>query len=75
MLVTGMRTASLAFSCLMRGLITDSAIPGGLRLADDFAEPAPAPDECVVEVRAFSVNYGETILLKQRPDGDRKSVV
>jgi NADPH:quinone reductase len=55
----------------MRGLITDSAEPGGLRLADDFAEPEPAPNECVIEVRAFSVNYGETLLLKERPDGWR----
>jgi NADPH2:quinone reductase len=55
----------------VHGLITDSAVSGGLRLAEDFAEPEPAPDECVVEVRAFSINYGETILLKQRPDGGR----
>ena len=55
----------------MRGFITDSAVPGGLRLADDFAEPRPGPGECVVEVRAFSINYGETILLRERPDGWR----
>jgi len=55
----------------MRGFITDSAAPGGLRLADDFAEPRPAPGECVVEVRAFSINYGETLLVKERPDGWR----
>ena len=71
LLITGIRTASLVFRCHVRGLITDSAVPGGLRLAEDFAEPEPAPDECVVEVRAFSLNYGETILLKQRPDGWR----
>ena len=47
----------------MQGFITDSAAPGGLRLADDFAEPRPAPGECVVEVRAFSINYGETLLV------------
>jgi hypothetical protein len=68
-LITGIRTASLVFRCHVRGLITDSAVPGGLRLAGDFAEPEPAPDECVVEVRAFSLNYGETILLRHRPDG------
>ena len=55
----------------MQGFITDSAAPGGLRLADDFAEPRPAPGECVVEVRAFSINYGETLLVKERPDGWR----
>jgi len=55
----------------MRGFITDSAAPGGLRLAGDFAEPQAGPGECVVEVRAFSINYGETILLRERPDGWR----
>jgi NADPH2:quinone reductase len=55
----------------MRGFITDSAAPGGLRLADDLAEPRPGPGECVIEVRAFSINYGETILLRERPDGWR----
>lgn len=55
----------------MRGFITDSAAPGGLRLANEFAEPQPRPGECVVEVRAFSINYGETILLRERPDGWR----
>jgi len=55
----------------MRGLITDSAAPGGLRLAADLAEPQPRPGECVIEVRAFSVNYGETLLVRERPDGWR----
>jgi NADPH:quinone reductase-like Zn-dependent oxidoreductase len=55
----------------MRGLITDPAAPGGLRLAGDLAERQPRPGECVVEVRAFSVNYGETILIRERPDGWR----
>jgi NADPH:quinone reductase len=31
----------------------------------------PRPGECVVELRAFSVNYGETVLIKERPDGWR----
>jgi NADPH:quinone reductase-like Zn-dependent oxidoreductase len=55
----------------VRGLITDPAAPGGLRLADDLPEPAPGPAECVIELRAFSVNFGDTILIKQRPDGWR----
>jgi NADPH:quinone reductase-like Zn-dependent oxidoreductase len=55
----------------MRGPITDSAAPGGLRLADDLAEPEPAPGECVIAVRAFSINYGETLLIRERPDGWR----
>jgi NADPH:quinone reductase-like Zn-dependent oxidoreductase len=55
----------------VRGLITDPAAPGGLRLTDDLPEPSPRPYECVIELRAFSINYGETILIKQRPDGWR----
>lgn len=55
----------------MRGFITDSAVAGGLRLASDFAEPTPKPDECIIGVRAYSVNYGETLLLRERPDGWR----
>ena len=55
----------------MRGLITDPAAPGGLRLAGDLAEPQPGPGECVVAVRAFSINYGEAALIRERPDGWR----
>jgi NADPH:quinone reductase len=55
----------------MRGFITDPAAPGGLRLADDLAERQPGAGDCVIEVRAFSINYGETLLLRQRPDGWR----
>ena len=50
-------------------MITDPAAAGGLRLADDLPEPTPQPSECVIELRAFSINYGETILIKQRPEG------
>ena len=53
----------------MRGVITDSASPGGLRLADDLPEPTPAPHELVLSVRAFSINAGEASLIEQRPDG------
>jgi len=42
-----------------------------LRLAADLAEPAPGPHECMVELRAFSINYGETRLIQERPDGWR----
>jgi len=55
----------------VRGLITDPAAPGGLRLAGDLAEPQPGPGECVVAVRAFSINYGEAALIRERPDGWR----
>jgi NADPH:quinone reductase len=55
----------------MRGVITDSASPGGLRLADDLPEPTPAAHELVLSVRAFSINAGEASLIEQRPDGWR----
>jgi NADPH:quinone reductase len=55
----------------MRGVITDSAAPGGLRLADDLPEPQPTAGELVLAVRAFSINAGETSLIEQRPDGWR----
>lgn len=55
----------------MRGFITDPHVPGGLRLADDLPEPAPAADQVLVEVRAYSINRGELALLKMRPDGWR----
>jgi NADPH:quinone reductase-like Zn-dependent oxidoreductase len=52
-------------------MITDPAAAGGLRLADDLPEPTPTPGECVIGLRAFSINYGETLLIKQRPEGWR----
>jgi NADPH2:quinone reductase len=55
----------------MRGYITDPAADGGLRLAEDLPEPAPAADEALVEVRAFAVNRGELALLAMRPEGWR----
>jgi NADPH:quinone reductase len=55
----------------MRGYVTDASVPGGLRLADDLAEPRPAGGELLVEVRAYSVNRGELFLLQQRRDGWR----
>lgn len=55
----------------MRGYITDPAGPAGLRLADGLPEPEAAGDRLVIEVRAYSVNPGETKLIRQRPDGWR----
>ena len=55
----------------MRGITTDPAGQGGLRLADDLPEPSPAPGEVVLAVRAFSINAGEISLVEQRPDGWR----
>jgi NADPH:quinone reductase-like Zn-dependent oxidoreductase len=51
----------------MQGL-TDSAAPDGLRLAVDLAEPQTAAGECVVAVHAFSINYRETMVIRQRSD-------
>jgi NADPH:quinone reductase len=55
----------------VRGIITDSSSQGGLRLTDDLPEPAQAPHELVVEVRAFAINPGEASLIEQRPNGWR----
>jgi NADPH:quinone reductase-like Zn-dependent oxidoreductase len=55
----------------VKGWITDPGAPGGLRLADDLPEPEPAPNELLVEVRAYSVNRGELFLLTQRTEGWR----
>lgn len=55
----------------MRGFITDPAGHAGLRLADDLPEPSPAPNEAVVEVRAYAANHDELNLIARRPDGWR----
>ncbi len=55
----------------MRGFITDPASPGGLRLVNDLPEPEPAPDQFLLEVRAYSINSGEARLITQRPQGWR----
>jgi NADPH2:quinone reductase len=55
----------------MRGIVTDPAGAGGLRITDDLPEPRPAPNELVLSVRAFSINFGEQDLIRQRPDGWR----
>lgn len=37
----------------------------------ETAEPDPAPNEAIVEVRAFSINRGELGLLSSHPEGWR----
>src|SRR5262249_53374501 len=37
----------------------------------EMPEPQPAPNEAIVEVRAFSLNRGELRLVQNRPDGWR----
>jgi len=54
----------------MLALIT---IPGGAAPVElrEVPEPQPAPNEAVVEVRAFSLNRGELRLFQIRPEGWR----
>jgi NADPH2:quinone reductase len=54
----------------MRALVNT---PGGAAPVEvrEVAEPQPAPNEAVVEVRAFSLNRGELRLFQARPEGWR----
>ena len=54
----------------MRALVADSSAPGRIALRD-VPEPVPAPDEVLVEVRAFSINRGELRMLGTAADGWR----
>jgi NADPH2:quinone reductase len=52
----------------MIGLVVDHSAPEGVA-PRDVADPTPAPDQALVEVRATSLNRGEVSSLGQRPEG------
>jgi NADPH:quinone reductase-like Zn-dependent oxidoreductase len=52
----------------MRGFITDPTAQSGLRRVDDLPEPQPGRGEFLLDVRAYSINPGEVILIRRRPD-------
>jgi NADPH:quinone reductase-like Zn-dependent oxidoreductase len=54
----------------MRALVAAPNAPGGIELRD-VAEPDPAPDHAIVEVRAASLNRGECGALRSAEDGWR----
>lgn len=54
----------------MRALVAAPGTPGNVEIRD-VDEPAPAPNEAVVEVRASSLNRGECSALQAAADGWR----
>jgi len=54
----------------MRAFVADSSAPGRIAL-QEVSDPAVAPGEVPVAVRAFSINRGELGLLRRKPDGWR----
>ncbi|HEY4418034.1 MAG TPA: alcohol dehydrogenase, partial [Pseudonocardia sp.] len=52
----------------MLALLVDHDAPAGLRLGE-AADPVPASDEVLVEVRAISLNHGELRGVADQPAG------
>ena len=55
----------------MRALIPTGDPQNLVAMAVDLEEPNPAPDQVVIEVEAFSINRGETFLLRAPQPGWR----
>jgi hypothetical protein len=53
---------------MMRALVYDPAVAGGLRLAS-VAEPEPRPGQVLVDVEAIALNFGEVVFHHGRPLG------
>ncbi len=51
----------------MRALVAVPGAPGGIELRD-VADPEPAPNQVLVEVRAVSLNRGECVTLRQQTE-------
>ena len=54
----------------MRAMVADGTAPDRIAI-HEVAEPVPAGDEVLVEVRAFSINRGELRMLRTAADGWR----
>lgn len=52
----------------MRALLVDSSAKSGFRLGET-AEPTPAPNQALVEIKALSLNYGEVAGRYGKEDG------
>ncbi|GAA3430645.1 zinc-binding dehydrogenase [Kutzneria kofuensis] len=53
----------------MRALLVDPSAPSGFRFGE-VAQPVPAPNQVLVEVKAISVNYGEASGGFVSPEGE-----
>jgi NADPH2:quinone reductase len=51
----------------VRALVAAPGAPGGIELRD-VADPEPAPNQALVEVRAVSLNRGECVTLRQQTE-------
>jgi NADPH2:quinone reductase len=52
----------------MRALVVDQSVPSGLSLGE-APDPRAGRSQALVDVRAFSLNYGELGFIGSQPDG------